>query len=81
MRPPARSRRVMKEIGDSLLEPVPDGKPGERRIRDEQWPDPGFVDIGIRGDLAELDGSRVTRSWRRSPAPSASDASSTWSAT
>ena len=49
-----RAKAVMSEIGDVLLEPVPGGKPGERRIRSEEWPDPAFVDVGVRGDLSEL---------------------------
>jgi 2-oxoisovalerate dehydrogenase E1 component len=49
---------VMGEIGDSLLEAVPGGKPGERRIKPAAWPDSTFVDAGVRGDLSELDGSR-----------------------
>lgn len=49
---------TMKSIGDGFLEPVPDGKPGQRRIIDNLWPDTSFVDVGIRGDLSELDGSR-----------------------
>jgi 2-oxoisovalerate dehydrogenase E1 component len=49
---------VMAEIGDSLLEPLPDGKPGQRRIIESLWPDPSFVDVGVRGDLSELEGSR-----------------------
>jgi 2-oxoisovalerate dehydrogenase E1 component len=49
---------TMRDIGDSLLEPLPGGKPGQRRIRADKWPDTGFVDVGIRGDLSELDGSR-----------------------
>jgi 2-oxoisovalerate dehydrogenase E1 component len=49
---------VMREIGDAILEPEPGGKPGQRRIKAAAWPDPGFVDVGIRGDLSELDGSR-----------------------
>ncbi|MDX6311895.1 MAG: 2-oxoisovalerate dehydrogenase component [Streptomyces sp.] len=49
---------VMQEIGDSLLEAVPGGKPGERRIKPAAWPDSTFVDAGVRGDLSELDGSR-----------------------
>jgi 2-oxoisovalerate dehydrogenase E1 component len=49
---------AMREIGEALLEPEPGGKPGERRIRPAAWPDPGFVDVGIRGDLGELEGSR-----------------------
>ena len=49
---------VMKGIGDGFLEAVPGGKPNERRIIGSLWPDPGFVDVGIRGDLSELEGSR-----------------------
>ena len=49
---------VMKSIGDSFLEPLPGGKPGQRGIIESLWPDPGFVDVGVRGDLSELDGSR-----------------------
>jgi len=49
---------VMKGIGDSFLEPLPSGKPGARRIIGNLWPDPGFVDVGVRGDLSELDDSR-----------------------
>jgi 2-oxoisovalerate dehydrogenase E1 component len=49
---------VMADIGNTLLEPVPDGKPGERRIIASLWPDPGFVDVGVRGDLSELEGLR-----------------------
>jgi 2-oxoisovalerate dehydrogenase E1 component len=49
---------VLREIGAEFLEPRPGGKPGERRVRPAAWPDPGFVDVGVRGDLSELDGSR-----------------------
>lgn len=49
---------VMREIGDGFFEPVVGGKPGERRVIPSLWPDVGFVDVGIRGDLSELDGSR-----------------------
>src|SRR5699024_6296202 len=28
----------------------PDGKPGSKRIRPELWPDPAFLDVGLRGD-------------------------------
>ena len=48
----------LTQIGAELLEPVPGGKPGQRRIRDDKWPDPGFVDVGVLGDLSELNGSR-----------------------
>ena len=49
---------VMASIGDTLLEPVEGGKPGQRKIIDTLWPDTSFVDVGVRGDLAELDGLR-----------------------
>jgi 2-oxoisovalerate dehydrogenase E1 component len=48
----------LKRIVDDLVEPMPGGKPGQRRIRADRWPDPSFVDVGIRGDLSELEGSR-----------------------
>ncbi|MBX3098663.1 MAG: MFS transporter [Salinibacterium sp.] len=32
---------------------------GKRRIRTELWPDPSFVDVGLRGDLSELEGART----------------------
>jgi 2-oxoisovalerate dehydrogenase E1 component len=50
----AGARQVMDETGDVLLEPVPDGKPGQRRIRPSEWPDPAFVNVGVRGDLSEF---------------------------
>ena len=55
----ARARAVMEELGQVLLEPVPDGKPGQRRIRADEWPDPAWVDVGVRGDLTEMDDARV----------------------
>jgi len=55
----ARAKRVMAETGAVLLEPVPDGKPGERRIKPSEWPDPAFVDVGVRGDLSEFVGARI----------------------
>ncbi|WP_111768719.1 alpha-ketoacid dehydrogenase subunit alpha/beta [Nakamurella deserti] len=53
-----RSKALMAEIGGQLLEPLPGGKPGQRQIRPGEWPDPSWVDTGIRGDLTELEGSR-----------------------
>jgi 2-oxoisovalerate dehydrogenase E1 component len=53
----AAAEQVMAEIGDVLFEPVPGGKPGQRRIREAEWPDPSFVDVGVRGDLGEFDGA------------------------
>jgi 2-oxoisovalerate dehydrogenase E1 component len=37
-----------------LLEADPE-KEGRRRIRPELWPDPAFVNVGVRGDGSELD--------------------------
>ncbi|GAA0312888.1 alpha-ketoacid dehydrogenase subunit alpha/beta [Kineococcus aurantiacus] len=64
---------VMGQIEADLLEPDPDGKPSARRIKASEWPDRDFVDVGIRGDLSEFDGTRheelatftgPTREWR-----------------
>ena len=55
----AQAKAVMDEIGSVLLEPDPDGKPGQRRIRPAEWPDPDWVDVGVRGDLSELDDAPV----------------------
>lgn len=52
----AEAKRLMTEIGDELLERDPDGKPGQRRIKHEEWPDTTFVDVGVRGDLSEFAG-------------------------
>ncbi|WP_329084691.1 alpha-ketoacid dehydrogenase subunit alpha/beta [Streptosporangium sp. NBC_01469] len=53
------AKAVMDAIGDELLEPVPGGKVGQRRIRADEWPAPGFVDVGVRGDLSEFAGARI----------------------
>ncbi len=52
----ATAQRAMATVVDTLLEDDPDD-PARRRIRPSLWPDPGFVDVGIRGDLHELDGT------------------------
>ena len=48
--------QLMAEVGSVLLEPVPGGKLDERRIKAAEWPDPAFVDVGVRGDLTEFVG-------------------------
>jgi 2-oxoisovalerate dehydrogenase E1 component len=48
---------LMAEVGSVLLEPVPGGKPDQRQIKAAEWPDPAFVDVGIRGDLSEFAGA------------------------
>lgn len=55
----AQAKQVMEEVAETLLEAVPDGKPGERQIRADEWPDPAWVDVGVRGDLSELDDAPV----------------------
>ena len=53
-----QANALMVEITSVLLEPVEGGKPNERRIKPSEWPDPAFVNVGVRGDLSELQGSR-----------------------
>jgi 2-oxoisovalerate dehydrogenase E1 component len=50
-----RAKTTMAELGDVILEPVPGGKPGKRRIKPAEWPDPNFVNVGVRGDLSEFE--------------------------
>ncbi len=54
-----QAQDAVRAAADELTEADPDGKAGVRRIRPSLWPDPGFVDVGIRGDLAEIDGVRT----------------------
>jgi 2-oxoisovalerate dehydrogenase E1 component len=56
-----RSQAVeaMKAAAAALTEQDPDAKQGVRRIRPSLWPDPAFVDVGIRGDLSEIAGARA----------------------
>jgi 2-oxoisovalerate dehydrogenase E1 component len=56
----ARTKSLMTELGNEILEAKPGGKPKERQIKAAEWPDPGFVDEGVRGDLSELDGIAFT---------------------
>ncbi|GAB3674682.1 alpha-ketoacid dehydrogenase subunit alpha/beta [Angustibacter aerolatus] len=53
-----RARDLVREAADALLEPVEGGKPGQRRIKPSEWPDPAFADVGVRGDTSELVGQR-----------------------
>ncbi|OYO07790.1 alpha-ketoacid dehydrogenase subunit alpha/beta [Enemella evansiae] len=50
-----RAQAAMTRAIAELVEDDPDN-PGKRRIRPELWPEPSFVDVGIRGDASELDG-------------------------
>src|SRR5690606_4413744 len=49
----AAAQGAMADVAGTLVEDDPDTT-GKRRIRPELWPDPGFVDVGIRGDGSEL---------------------------
>ncbi|WP_378144029.1 thiamine pyrophosphate-dependent enzyme [Cnuibacter sp. UC19_7] len=53
-----QAQAAMAAAAAELVEADPSGKPGTRRIRPDLWPDPEFVDVGIRGDLSELEGGR-----------------------
>jgi 2-oxoisovalerate dehydrogenase E1 component len=47
------------EIGAALVEALPGGKPGARRIKPAEWPDPAFAHVGVRGDLSEFAGAHL----------------------
>ena len=49
---------LMSEIRLEMFEPLPGGKPGQLRVKPAEWPNPAFVDVGIRGDLSEFDDAR-----------------------
>jgi 2-oxoisovalerate dehydrogenase E1 component len=55
----ARAREAVARAGSVLVEDLPGGKPGQRRIRPDEWPDPAFADVGVRGDLSEFEGADV----------------------
>ncbi|MEV6844398.1 thiamine pyrophosphate-dependent enzyme [Actinoplanes sp. NPDC051411] len=55
----AGAKEAVAAAGRTLLEPVPGGKPGERRIVPSEWPDPAFVNVGVRGDLGEFADARL----------------------
>lgn len=54
----AQAVAAMDAATAELLEADPE-KEGRRRIRPELWPDPAFVNVGVRGDASELDGRRA----------------------
>jgi 2-oxoisovalerate dehydrogenase E1 component len=51
----ARSQAVM----DRCVERITDSDAGSRRIRPALWPDRAFVNVGVRGELFELDGAQI----------------------
>jgi 2-oxoisovalerate dehydrogenase E1 component len=54
-----QAQEAMSAVAATLVEQEPEGKPGVRRIRPDLWPEPSFVDVGVRGDLSELSGART----------------------
>ncbi|WP_237173218.1 alpha-ketoacid dehydrogenase subunit alpha/beta [Paracandidimonas lactea] len=54
-----RMQVSMQKAVTALTEADPDGKRGKKRIRPDLWPSADFRDVGIRGDLSELDGART----------------------
>ncbi|SJM71052.1 Branched-chain alpha-keto acid dehydrogenase, E1 component, alpha subunit / Branched-chain alpha-keto acid dehydrogenase, E1 component, beta subunit [Gulosibacter sp. 10] len=55
----AQAVDAMRGIVEALVEPDPESKTGARRIRPELWPDPAFVDVGIRSSGEELEPLRA----------------------
>jgi 2-oxoisovalerate dehydrogenase E1 component len=57
----AQAVEAMQVAAGALVEPdpAPDAKIGARRIRPELWPDPAFVNVGVRGDLSEIADART----------------------
>jgi 2-oxoisovalerate dehydrogenase E1 component len=54
-----RLKESMARAVAALTEPDPAGKAGKKRIRAELWPRPDFRNVGVRGDLSELEGART----------------------
>jgi 2-oxoisovalerate dehydrogenase E1 component len=54
----AQAQQAMRAAVEELLETDPDNA-GKRRIRPELWPEPEFVDVGLRGDASELADART----------------------
>lgn len=54
-----RIKASMAKAVDALTEADPSGKAGKKRIRPELWPSPDFRNVGVRGDLSELNGART----------------------
>jgi 2-oxoisovalerate dehydrogenase E1 component len=56
----SQAQDAMRRAVGALVEQDPDAaRPGGRRIRPSLWPDPAFVDVGVRGDLSEIAGARA----------------------
>src|ERR1700689_892141 len=56
----SQAQDAMRRAVGALGEQDPDAaRPGGRRIRPALWPDPAFVDVGVRGDLSEIADARA----------------------
>jgi 2-oxoisovalerate dehydrogenase E1 component len=55
----ARVASAMQMAVDALVQADPEAGEGKRRIRPSLWPAADFRDVGILGDLAEMQGARV----------------------
>ena len=53
-----QAQEAMRAATANLVEDDPKTA-GKRRIIESLWPDPSFVDVGLRGDTSELDGART----------------------
>ena len=53
-----QAQGAMRLAAGALTEADPE-KDGKRRIIAALWPDPSFVDVGLRGDTSELAGART----------------------
>lgn len=54
-----RIKASMAKAVTELTEADPNGKAGKKRIRPGLWPSPDFRNVGVRGDLSELQGART----------------------
>jgi len=56
----SQAQDAMRRAVGALVEHDPEAaRPGGRRIRPALWPDPAFVDVGVRGDLSEIADARA----------------------
>jgi len=57
-----QAQEAMSVAVRELVEQDPQAKEGVRRIKPQLWPQPDFVDVGVRGDLSELADAAVAKS-------------------
>ncbi|SDO44863.1 alpha-ketoacid dehydrogenase subunit alpha/beta [Pseudomonas jinjuensis] len=54
-----RAQAAMQRAAAALTEADVGARAGKRRIRLDLWPSPDFCNVGVRGDLSELQGART----------------------